>query len=1031
MCKKLLNFLAFVFLLSSSVIQAQSIRVSGTVTDGNGIPLPGVNVLEKGTNNGTSADFDGGYSISVNGSAVLVFSSIGFVTQEVTVGAQTVINVSLVESVQALDEIVVTALGIKREKKALGYSMQEVSSETVTAAANGNINTALQGKVAGVNITTSGGIGGNARVDLRGTSSLNGNDEILWVIDGVPFSADDTSDPDDLFGGISNGGGLLDINPDDIETVSVLKGGQAAALYGSRGANGVVLITTKSGKKTEGLGISYTGSTVFSEASYFLDLQNEYGQGLNGNYDPTSGAAWGPRFDGVSRPSWTGEQLPYEAASDQLDDFTRTAISMRHALSLSKASEEGNFRVSIAKDKTEGVFENNQIDKLNFDVKAAYDINSWLNVDTKISYIKNKGQQRPEVGNYSYVSFFNRMPANIRTQDLSPGFVIVNGERAEYLYGSSTDLTANPNANNRNPYFIQDQIFNSDTRNRFFGYFASTFKFTDDLKLKLKYGLDTYRYEALDGYRYPDNASDQRPNFNTSEKFYSEENMEFLLSYNKDLSEKINFGLSVGGNKMHRESQLLRSTSGKLASSNDFFLNAGTTLNTNESFSQREIQSVYGYLDVSYNDYLFLTATARNDWSSALPIDNNSYFYPSVGLSALISEMATMPDWISYLKLRGSWAQVGKDTQPYLANPVFSFSTWNFNLLTSGVPQGLVDPNLKPEISTTSEVGLELKLFKSRFGIDITYYNERTKNQIVNTANGQSSGYDLFLTNLGLISNKGLEIIANIVPVKTEDFNMGLTLNFAKNKGVLEEFDKSLDGEDLPYFFFNSNTIPEQVRAEVGRKMGDIYGFAFERDAEGQFVIGADGLPTRSADVVKLGNIQPDFTGSIGIDLNYKNVSLNALLGMQQGGDIYSLTEAGATGSGTAARTTSLGREPFFVPGNLSDGSPNLTIVSPQQYWSRVAGVTESSIYDASFMKLTELALGYSIPRKVLDKLGNGVINRAKFSLVGRNLFYLYRNTPGTVPDSGVYNTSFGAQAFDFSPVPVTRSVGFSLNLNF
>ncbi len=1031
MCKKLLNFLAFVFILSSGIIHAQSIKVSGKVTDSNGIPLPGANILEKGTVNGASADFDGSYSLRVSGSAVLVFSSIGFVTQEIPVGTQTVIEVSLEESVQALEEVVVTALGIKREKKALGYSAQEVSAETVTAAANGNINTALQGKVAGVNITTSGGIGGNARLDLRGTSSLSGDDKVLWVIDGVPFAADDTNDPDDLFGGVSNGGGLLDINPDDIETVSVLKGGQAAALYGTRGANGVILITTKSGAKSEGLGISYTGSTVFSEAAYFLDLQKEYGQGINGNYDPTSGASWGPRFDGASRLSWTGEQLPYQAASNQLEDFTRTALSMRHALALSKANEDGSFRVSISKDQTEGVYENHQIDKLNFDLKAAYNINPWLNVDTKISYIKNEGQQRPEVGFYGYTSLFNSMPANIRTQDLKPGFRLVENERREFLYGASDDLTANPNATSRNPYFVQDQILNSDERNRFFGYFASTFKFTDYLKLKLKYGLDTYRYESLDGYRYADNVSDQRPYFNTSEKFYAEENMEFLLSFNKDFGEKVKFGLSAGGNKMHRESETLRSTSGRLVSNRDFFFNAGLSLNSNETFSEREIQSVYGLLDVSYNEYLFLTVTARNDWSSALPVDNNSYFYPSVGLSGLISEMTQMPDWVSYFKVRASWAQVGKDTQPYLANPVFAYRTWNFNLLTSDVPDRLVDTNLKPEISSTAEVGLELKLFNSRFGIDVTYYNERTENQIVETRNGQSSGFANYVTNLGLITNKGVEVIANIIPIRTKDFNMGLTLNFAKNEGVLEEFAQDQDGENLPFFFFQSNSVDEEVRAVVGEKMGDIYGLAFQRDGAGNLIIGDDGLPLRSEDMVKLGNIQADFTGSIGLNFNYKSVSLNALLGMQQGGDIYSLTEAGAVASGTAAVTTSLGRAPFVVSGNLADGSANTTTISPQQYWGAVSAISESSIYDASFMKLTEVALGYSIPRKILDKLGHGVINKAKFSIVGRNLFYLYRNTPGTVPDSGVYNTSFGAQAFDFSPVPVTRSVGFSLNLNF
>lgn len=1021
--------MTFVALLFLQGVVAQNTTVSGIISDVFGSPLPGVNVVEKGTNNGTVTDFDGNYSIEASDSSVLVFSYIGFATKEIVISGQSTINVSMLEDAAQLGEVVVTALGIKKEKRALGYAVQEVSSDIITTAANGNISSALQGKVAGVNITSTGGIGGNTRLDIRGTSSLNGNDNVLWVIDGVPFSADDTTDPSDLFGGTSNGGGLLDINPEDIETVSVLKGGQAAALYGSRGANGVILITTKSGAKSEGLGISYTGSTTFSKAAYFLDVQREYGQGLEGNYDASSRSSWGPSFDGASRLAWTGEQLPYEASSNLIDDFTRTAVNTRHALAFSKAVDDGNFRVSIAKDKAEGVYENNQIEKLNFDVKAAFDINTWLNIDTKISYIRNRGQQRPEVGNYSYVSFFNTMPANIRSQDLAPGYTLVNGERREYLYGSSADLTANPNANNRNPYFVQESIFNQDERNRFFGYFASTIKLRENLSLKLKYGLDTYRYESLDGYRFPDNASNQRPNFNTSEKFYTEENIEFLLSYNTDINEDITLGLNLGGNKMHRDSETLRSTSGRLSSSNDFFFNAGTNKSSKETFSEREIQSVYGLLDVSYKDYLYVTATARNDWSSALPVANNSYFYPSVGLSVLVSEMTEMPDWVSYFKLRGSWAQVGKDTTPFQTNPVFELTTGNFDLLNSGVPGRLVDPNLKPEISSTSEFGVELKLFKNRFGIDFTYYDEQAKNQIVKTGNSQISGFEDFVTNLGLVSNKGIEIIANIEAIKSEDFNLGITLNFAKNKGVLEEFQKSADGEDIPFFFFDSNTIPEQVRADVGEKLGDIYGTGYVRNSEGAVVVGADGLPVATEERVKLGNIQADFTGSVGLSANYKNFSINALFGMQEGGDIYSLTEASATGSGSSLKTLSLGRAPFFADGNLADGSANIAIVSPQAYWGRVSGITEEFIYNASYMKLSELAIGYTIPRAVLDRIG--VISSARLSLIGRNLFYLYRDTPGTVPDSGVYNTSFGAQAFDFSPVPVTRSVGVSLNLNF
>lgn len=1031
MSKKLIFFLLFVFVLSSNAVIAQSSKaVTGVVVDPGGSPLPGVNVLEKGTTNGTTTDFNGNYSINVGASSILVFSYLGFTAQEISLNGKSTINVTLQESFEALDEVVITALGIRKEKKALSYAVQEIDSETITIGANPNINTALQGKVAGVNITSTGGVGGNARIDIRGASSLTGNDNVLWVIDGVPFSAQDTaSDPEDLFGGISNGGGLLDINPDDIESMSVLKGGPAAALYGSRGANGVILITTKSGKNSKGLGISYNGTTTFSEAAYLLDLQNQYGQGINGVFDPTSRASWGPRFDGVERVAWTGEPLPYEAAPNLIEDFTRVGVSTRNALAFSKGSEAGNFRVSVAKDKTEGIFDDQNVERLNYDLRASYDINKWLNVDAKISYINTRGAQRPTIGTYSFVSYFNSTPANIRAQDLSPGFVFRDNKTTEILYGPSADLTENPNANARNPYFLQRQTFNSDERNRVFGYLATTFKFTENLTLKLKYGLDFYRYEAIEGLRFEDQIfTANSPTINSNESFFKEENSEFLLNYNKDLNEDFTLGLSAGGNLMKRGLESLEARSGKLTSENDIFLNAGQARQVQENFSRREIHSVYGFLDTSYKDYLFLNVTARNDWSSALPSNNNSYFYSSAGLSALISEMVEMPDWVNYLKVRATWAEVGKDTDPFQTNPVFTLTQGAFNLVGTNTPDDLVNRDLVPEISTTTELGLEFKLFNNRFGLDVTLYNESTENQIIPVGINQSSGFNNRVDNLGLITNKGVEIIANVVPIKTEDFTLGLTLNFARNEGIIEEF--VADEPDRFHQFFVSNTIIEEVRGIPGEKLGDIFGFAYQRDANGNTIVGADGLPVTTSEKVKLGNIQADFTGSIGVNTRYKNFSLNALFIMQQGGDIYSLTEAGATGSGNTPKTLSLGREPFFVPkGVLADGSTNTTIVSPQAYWQSVSNITEEFIYDASFMKLGEISIGYTFPKSILKKIGNGFINDFKLSLVGRNLFYLYRNTPGTVPDAGVYNTSIGAQAFDFSPVPVERTYGFSLNI--
>ena len=571
MTKNVLKLLFALSILCCYSMKAQTM-VSGTVIDPSGIPLPGVNVTEKGTANGASTDFDGNYSLNVSSSSTLVFSYVGFVSQEVVVGNQKTINITLVESLEALDEVVVTALGIKKEKKALAYAVQEVDSETITTAANPNVTSALQGKAAGVNITNSGGITGKPRIDIRGASSLSGNDQLLWVIDGVPFSTQDfTTDAQDLFGGNSNGGGFLDINPDDIETMSVLKGGPAAALYGARGGNGVVLITTKSGKRSQGLGISYTGSTTFSEASFFLDTQRDYGQGIDGVYDPNSRVSWGPRFDGVERVAWTGESLPYQSESNLLEDFTRTGVSTRHAVTFTKGSEDGNFKVLVSKDDTQGIFEGQALERLNFDFKANYDINPWLNVDAKVSYINTQGFQRPTIGRYSFVSFFNGMPANIRTRDLSPGFVFEDNKTKEILFGPSAVLTENANADNRNPYFLQTQTFNRDQRNRSFGYLATNVKFSDALSLKVKYGLDIYRYEQISGARFEDQIFfNNTPSINTSESFFKEENAEFLLSYNKDLNEDFTLGISAGGNQMRRGVESLNASSGKLGSISGF-----------------------------------------------------------------------------------------------------------------------------------------------------------------------------------------------------------------------------------------------------------------------------------------------------------------------------------------------------------------------------------------------------------------------------------------------------------------------------
>lgn len=995
--------------------------VTGTVTEESGMSLPGVSVIVKGTTVGTVTDVDGKYEITVDDSGILVFSFVGMTTQEITVGDQTVIDVVMMADALQVDEVIVTALGIKREKKALGYAVQDVKADVLTQAGNSNLVTSLAGKIAGVQINQSGsGVGGNSRIEIRGVSSLGGDGSPLWVVDGVPF--DDGNERDGgIWGGTSRAGGAFDLNPEDIESVSVLKGPNAAALYGERGGNGVVVVTTKKGTRKKGLGITYSGGFTMSEAAYMLDLQEKYGQGSEGVYDKNSASSWGPEMTGQTLESWTGEMIPYEAQKDRLKDFTRTGTTHKHNLAFTGGNESGAYRVSVGKDIMNGIYEDHKVEKLTFDLRADYDINNWLNIDTKVSFFNTKGKERPEIGNYSYVSYFNSMPMNIRNQDLAPGYDIIAGQHVEKLYKT-------PNANLRNPYFLQAQTTNSDEKNRTFGYVAANLKITSDLKAKFKYGMDHYSFTALEGYLYADNVDSSRPNYNPLQKTFKEENYEFLLTYNKELNEDFTLNLNFGANDRRVKSQTLRSTSGRLSSEGDFFLGAGSNINSSEEFFELEVRSMYTFGQLAYKNMLFLDATFRSDWSSTLTASDfdydNQYPYPSVSLAGIITEMTDLPEWITFAKVRGSWAQVGKATEPYATNRAFSLSSWNFGLTSGDVEQDDVLIDLKPEISTSWEIGADMRFLNNRIGVDFTYYNENTKNQIINIPVVQSSGFSNKFVNAGKILNKGVELMVTTVPVKTKDLRVGLDFNFAKNVSELETLH-----EDVPFFGFEGS---ETVVAIVGEKLGQIRGSKYARSTNGEIIIDDSGLMTIDEDKLQvLGNIQPDWTGSLNLSVDYKGLFMTALVSIQEGGDILSSSERGAVSAGTASRTTENDRMAFFVDGVTVDGSPNNVIISAEKYWRQLAKVDEEFIYDASHMKLKELAIGYNIPKTILNKIPHNPIKSARVSVVGRNLFYFYKDTPGTAPDASAYSSSFQAQAYDFSPVPSTRTVGFSLNVGF
>lgn len=1017
MIKKFLLIIPMLILYASGIM-AQQKEVSGKVYNESNEAMVGVTVVVKGTTTGTTTQVDGSYTIKVSPDAVLLFSFVGYNTQEIPVAGKTVIDVTLTSSVSSLEEVVVTALGIKREKKALGYAVQDVKAEDLTSSGDANIANALQSKVAGVVINQSGaGVGGTSRIEIRGASSLSDNNQPLIIVDGIPFNSSDASNAG-IWGGVESAGGLSDINPQDIENISVLKGPNAAALYGSRAGNGVILITTKKGA-SKGLNVNYNGNFAFSNLGYTLDLQEKYGQGSEGVYDKFGTASWGPLMNGQMLESWKGEEIPFSAQTGRIEDFVQTAYSQNHNISLSGGNDKGSIRVSASKSNENGLYEGHKVDKTNLDLKAAYQVNSWLSVDAKASYFNSKGEQRPEMGYYSFISYFNTMPMNIRSADLAPGYIINQaGNHQEILYTTA-------NANYRNPYFMREQIYNNDERYRGFGYLGTNIQFTDALKLRLKYGIDFYREGLSNGYKYADNVSSIRPDYNTEERFFKEENYEFLLSYNKDF-EDLTLSVNMGGNRMYTQSQSLLSRSGKLPTEGYYFLGYGTNITSAQAFSEQEVQSLYGFAQVGYKDMVYFDATARNDWSSTLPVENNSYFYPSFGISGLISEMYDLPDWFTFAKVRGSWAQVGKAADPYAIDESFTISTWNYNLLNGNVKSVLVNKDLKPEISSSFELGTDLRFLNNRIGLDFTYYNENTTNQILRVPTDQSTGYSEKLINAGRISNKGIEIMLNTTPVKKSDFTFEMNFNFAKNTTLLEDLDN-----DLKVYSFGGLNNSVDVIGIEGEKMGDIRGSVYKRDASGRIIAGADGLPMRQDSLVTIGNIQADFTGSVLLKATYKGFYVGALISMQQGGEIFSATEAAATSAGNSLRTTENDRMSFFFDGPLEDGSLNTTMVTAQQYWTRVASINEEFIYDASYMKLREITLGYNLPQKMLKKLNKEPIKSARIAVFGRNLFYFYKHTPGTVPDASAYSNSYAAQAFDFAPVPATRTFGISLDVAF
>ena len=1037
------KFNGILTLLLAFVVQitfAQSKTVSGNVSDESG-PLPGVSVIIKGTTTGTETDFDGNYSMSANVGDVLQYSFIGMETTEMTVGAANTINVEMVAEAESLTEVIVTGFGRKVEKRSSTYAVQSLEGDDLVVAREANISNALAGRIAGVQVTaSSGSVGASSRVVLRGASSITGNNQPLYVVDGVPIDNGN-------YGNAGNGGGrdmpngVSDINPDDIETMNVLKGPAAAALYGIRASNGVIEITTKKGKNNKNLGITFSSNVQFDNPLLLPDYQNSYGQGSNPytfefidgqNGDGGVDESWGPPLDiGLEFVQWDnykygGAATPWVSQPDNIKDFFETGIQLSNNISFTGGSEDLTYRLSVGNFSQTGMVPNTDYRRFNVGASASQKIGDKLTTSINFTYTKSGSDNLPFVGydNENPVQQFVWSGRNVdfnALRDWRNLPLAAVGTAAE-----GTPLNWNTVFQN-NPFWVLDTNLRDFDKDRIIGNISALYEVNEHFTVSTKVGMDHWNSIATQRRAF---GSNNAPNGSYSEtiRSYTETNAEVLLSYTTEITEDIGFDMSFGGNLMKRDRKLNFADAPQLQLPGLYNLNnlrAGVNYTLVNTSSEQRINSFYGFGKISYKNYLFLEFSGRNDWASVLPVENNSFFYPSVSLSAVITDMIGADDW--FLKVRGGWSEVGGigSLGTYQLEPTFALSTNPWGTTTAGfLPTGLNNPNIKPESTTGIEAGADLRLFNSRLRINATYYDQTTTDAIVPVQISAASGYTSAVRNVGETNNKGYEVQLGSTIIDKGDFKFDLDLNFAKNTNEVV----SLGGlESLVLGGQWSMTL----EAREGQPWGEIVGSSYRRAPDGQIVF-VDGLPAIDGGNKVLGNITPDWTGGANFSFTYKNLNLSALIDAKIGGDIYSMTTSWGRYAGVLEETI-LGRETGIVgDGVMVDpvtGAyvPNNVIRTAEDYNKRAYSnsIVEGSVFDASYVKLKQMTFGYSLSSHMLE---NSMFDGVNLAIVGRNLAILHKNAPHIDPETSFSDTN-GNQGQEFGQQPSARSIGFNVTI--
>ncbi len=1060
-----------VWLILLSVFGFAQQKVNGTITSTEqGSTIPFVNIIGLESKLGTSSDMMGYYSINLPSSEThLIFSALGYYQDTIKISSSK-LNVKMNPTSQQLDEIVVTALGIKREKKSLGYAMSEVKGDELQVTNDYSVVNKLAGKVAGLDISsTNGGAGSSSRIILRGNNSITGDNQALIVVDGVPINNFTSSNSGAEWGGRDFGNTVSDISSEDIESVSVLKGASASALYGSQAMDGVILITTKKGKARKGVGISFNSNTTIDLPYIHYKLQNVYGAGRNGKFEgawdmvdgvpvfnssaDASKGSWGPKMEGQTIVDWDGVEKQFSPQPNNYSNYFQNGITSSNSLGIDGGNKYVAFRATVSNIATRDIVPGATLNRTNIGINLTGEVFKKLKFSTYFNYIYQKANNRPGLSdahdnpNRNYI----HMPRHISSQSLRDYYEDADGNEVTW-YENWNWMT--------NPYWNIKYQKNGDTRNRYFGNISLSYDISPKLKIMVRSAPDFSKTEfflidAMKGMIYSPGRYGER-----SDKHFLINN-DFLVTYTGQINENFAYNLNFGGNSMYyKRNTYSANTEGGLVNPYDYSLaNSKNPIYSRSYEMEAAKNSLYAFGQISYKNFIFLDITGRNDWSSTLPKNNNSFFYPSVNLSFVYTELQGVSiineKVFSFGKLRVSYAGVGNDAEPYQLETTYETVDNEGYGEMAFINRSVANLGLRPELVNSFEIGSDMKFFMNRFGLDITYYDTRSYNQITQMPISSASGYGYAIINSGIIQNKGWEVQLNATPIKKKQFQWDLTLGYSRNKSAVIELAPNVESAIL----YNHWRL--SIEARPGNPYGDIVGYDAVRDDAGNAIIDKYGMITRDETPRVIGNFTPDFSLSISNTFRYKNFSLYALVQGKFGGDMFAGTNMYGYGYAGNFEQTLEGRDGWYeseaqrenagispedwtptggllIEGIYQDGTiingvdmsgkPNQTFVDPYVYYQKVSlwqeEIHQPFIYDASFVKLRELSLTYQLPSSLMEKWK---MKGASVGIYGTNLWLIYSKVPNLDPETMLTNGN--GQGYELYSYPNRRSIGFSLTI--